>query len=124
MKRPDYQQPLPPMLLSNPEQGESVLRRSEQDEDPGALTSRLIDHALENARISNAEAAYLLGISESMVAKMRSVNSREGISFIQIVKLGPVFVWELHKAMHRKFGFGKRALGELLEAVGLVSVNQ
>lgn len=114
---------LPPTLLPNREPEAPLLTKQEQppqvpSADADALAAELFDVALAAARITSQEAAFLFGVSESMVRKMRSVNARERVSFVQMLKLPPAFHIELHRAMNRRFGFGRAALAQLLEAAG------
>lgn len=134
---------LPPMLLEKSEQEhpsfrmseqrssgagqrESTFRYSEHEPDacgnPEQLASQLFDEALTAARLTTKEVAHLLGISESLVQKMRSSESRGCPSFVQMLRLPPVFHLELHRAMNRRFGFGRAAIARLLDAVGDLAI--
>lgn len=114
---------LSPRPLSNREQQAVVLTKWEQQpevetSEADALAARLFDEALIAAQISSQEAAHLFGVSESLVRKMRSPNSRERVSFAQMLRLPPAFHIALHRVMNRRFGFGRAALARLLEAAG------
>jgi hypothetical protein len=89
-----------------------------QDDDPDAVASELFDTALTAAGLTTAEVAYLFKCSESVVRRMRSKDARERVSFGQMLRLPPAFHIELHRAMNRRFGFGRAALLRLLDAVG------
>lgn len=120
MTRRDPQLNLPPSLLANETHEPATRPNSTQDAD--ATASELFDEALKAARIETAEVAYLLGVSESVVRRMRSKDSRERVSFAQLLRLPPSFHWHLHKAMNRRFGFGQQALRDLLDTLGLIAV--
>ncbi len=116
------QQPLPPMPLEKCSH-EPVLRTKDTQPDPASvLASELFDAALTDARITSGEVAHLLGISESLVNRMRSPNYREGVSFTQLLRLPIEFHWQLHKVMSRRLGLRKRAVAELLDAVGSIAL--
>jgi hypothetical protein len=83
--------------------------------DADALAAMFFDEALTAAKITNQEAGFLIGVTESMVRKMRSTQNRERVSFTQLLRLPPKFHLELHRAMNRRFGFGRQLLGRLLD---------
>ena len=95
----------------------------QEQEPPDAIAAELFSEALNAAGMTNAEVAYLLGVSESLVRKMRSKDAREGVSLIQMLKLGPVFLWHFHRGLHAKCKFGRRALAEAVQALSLVGVG-
>lgn len=101
---------------ANQTQSETTLPK--ETHDAQSLAAELFDEALREARIETGEVAYLLGISESLVRRMRSKDARERVSFVQMLRLPPTFHIELHRAMNRRFGFGRAALRRLLDAVG------
>lgn len=89
------------------------------------MASELFDLALKNTKphaITSGEVAHLFGVSESLVNRMRSVNYREGVSFTQMLRLPPAFHVALHNEMNRRFGFGRQALHDLLDAVGRIAL--
>jgi len=120
---PQNQLNLPPSLLPKREQDEPVLTIQEQDADRTA--SEMFDEALKSARITSQEAAFLTGVSESLVRKWRSVQQREQPSFAQMLCLPAPFHIALHRVMNRRFGFGRAALRRLLDAAGdLMAVSE
>lgn len=86
------------------------------------LASELFDTALEAARITSANAAHLIGVSESLVNRMRSQNYREGVSFTQMLRLPSSFHIALFRVMNRQHGYGRAALRDLLDAAGALAV--
>lgn len=118
MSRHDRQLNLPPTLLAKGTQDAPVRPKCTQGPDEsGQLAAILFDEALTAAGISTAEAAFLFGISESVVRRMRSRDARERVSFAQILRLPPSFHFALHRAMNRRFGFGRQLLRRLLDDV-------
>lgn len=86
------------------------------------LSAQLFDEALREAKLTSQEVAHLLRVSESLVNRMRSPNYREGVSLRQMLRLPPAFHLELHRAMNRRFGFGRAMLRELLETLGCLAM--
>jgi hypothetical protein len=86
------------------------------------LAAVLFDEALKAAHIETGEAAYLLGVSESLVRRMRSKDARERVSFVQLLCLPPAFHLELHRAMNRHYGFGRHLLARVLEDLGALAL--
>lgn len=116
---------LPPVPLRNSEQSEAVFRNSEQD-DPVFRkaeqdASELFDRACTLARLENKEVAHLCEVSVSLVEKWRSREARGCPSLVQMLLLPPAFHLALHKVMNRRFGFGRAALVQLLEAAGALA---
>ena len=116
------QQPLPPMPLVNCSQAEPVRTKDTQPDHASILASELFDAALTDARITSGEVSHLLGVSESLVNRMRSPNYREGVSLVQMLRLPIEFHWQLHKVMSRRLGLRQRAVAELLDAVGSIAL--
>jgi hypothetical protein len=106
---------LPPTFLANETQAESVRPKCTQGDQAHELAAELFDEALTEARLSTAEVAYLFGVSESLVRRMRSKDARERVSLTQLLKLPARFHLELHRAMNRRFGFGRQLLRRLLD---------
>jgi len=106
------------MDLAKETQEHGVRPKCTQPDDSHELAAELFDRALTDAKISTAEAAYLFGVSESLVRRMRSKDARERASFPQMLKLPPTFHWQLHRAMNRKFGFWRLAMADAVEALG------
>lgn len=120
--RPDLNSVRGRMLRAN-ETRESVERpKCTQPDNPDVFSAVFFDQALTNARIETPEVAHLFGVSESVVRRMRNPNARERVSFAQMLKLPPRFHFELHKVMNRRYGFGRAALAELLEAAGSLAM--
>jgi DNA-binding transcriptional regulator LsrR (DeoR family) len=117
---PNHQLNLPPLPLANGTQPESVRPDSTQEAD--ALASVLFDQSLTRAQLTTADVAYQLKISESLVRRLRSADARERVSFAQILSLPPSFLLELTKALNARFGFGRAALLDLLDAAGRLAV--
>lgn len=86
--------------------------------------SRLFDEALTDARISTKEAAFLLGVSDAMIRKMRSADIAGRVTLTQLLLLPPAFHIALHRRLNARYGFGRAALARLLEAVGELTVVQ
>lgn len=103
---------------------EDALRpKQTHGDDPDALSAAFFDEALTNARLSTPDVAHLLGVSESLVRRMRSKDARERVSFAQMLRLPPRFHVELHRVMNRRYGFGRAALAQLLEAAGVLALG-
>jgi hypothetical protein len=119
----DRQLNLPPTLLPNREQESVLLPKQEQAPkvsagEADASAARLFDEALTAAQLSSQEAAHLLGCSESLVNKMRSPNARERVSLAHLLLLTPRFHLELHRALNRRFGFGRQLLRRIVDDLG------
>lgn len=93
-----------------------------QQPDADEMSAELFDTALTAASVTTAEAAFLLGISESLVRRMRSKDSRERVSFAQLLRLPPAFHLELHRAMNARYGYGRQALLDALDALGRIAL--
>lgn len=132
MSKRNLQLNLPPTEVRSSERAEPAFRKTESDEsavDRGyILAAELFDAAMENTRpeLANKEVSHLCGVSVSLVEKWRKPDTRACPSLMQMLLLPPAFHYALHKEMNRRFGFGRAALRDLLDAVGLVSlaVNQ
>lgn len=126
--RPNGQRSLPPMELRDSERPQPSFRNSEQAEaalsesEQGA--ARIFDQAVEAAGLTNKDVAHLCGVSVSLVEKWRSTEQRGAPSFVQMLMLPPSFHWHLHRALNRRFGFGKAALSQVLEGLGMLAVEQ
>lgn len=120
---------LPPSLLLNRESASGVLPNQEAPsalltnreqltvDEACALSSALVDDALTGARITNAEAAFVLEVDESMIRKMRSPNTREQMSHPQMLRLGsryPRFYVELNAALDARTGWFRQWATELM----------
>ena len=109
-----------PVVRANETHEDAV--RLEQTQLAHEEASALFDEALKAAGIETSDVAYLFGVSESVVNRMRSKDARERVSFAQMLLLPVSFHWHLHKAMNRRYGFGRRALAEMVDAAGMVAV--
>lgn len=113
-----------PEMLRAKDSRESDARTNDSEPDPLMQSaSFLFDAALRDARVTSAEAAHLMGISESLVNRMRSPNYRECVSLVQLLRCGPQVTWRFHVALHHKQKFGQLALREALQALSLVGVG-
>lgn len=100
-------------LLPNQEQAPTVLTNQERltQEEADDLSARLLNDAIEGARLTNGDIAFILGISESLVRKMRSPHTRERMSHAQMLRLGvarPLFYIELTIATDAHTGWFRR----------------
>lgn len=127
----DSQLNLPPVEVRGSEQDRPAFRKSEQDaatfrtteqDDVDGLAASLFDEALTAAALTNKEVAHLLGVSVSLVEKMRSTEARGCPSFVQMLRLPPAFHLELHRAMNRRFGFGRQLLRRILDDLSDLAV--
>lgn len=110
---------LSPMEVRKSERDEPAFRKSEHE----AQAARFFDIACMAAHLESKEIAFLCGdISVSLVDKWRSPESRGCPSFAQLLMLPARFHIELHRAMNAKFGFGRQALRDLLEAAGTLAL--
>jgi hypothetical protein len=91
-------------------------------EEAAKASSEIFDEAIRAAKLTNKEVAHLLGCSASLVMKMRSPEDRATVSFAQMLRLPLTFHIELHRAMNRRYGFGRAALARLVEAIGDIVV--
>ena len=103
------------MEVRKSDQSSQVVRKSDQ---ANADASALLDSVMREAGLSNAEVAFLTGVSENLVGKWRSPNDRHAPSFAQMWLLPPRFHLELNRAMSRRHGFGQTALRQVLEGLG------
>lgn len=114
---------LPPSLLPNPSQAETVRRKSSQSSEPvESLASTLFAQAMDDAKLTTAEVAYLVQHSESLVTRWRSPEHREQPSFAQLLRLPPAFHMALHKRLDQHYGFSHAAVRDALEAIGRLAV--
>lgn len=95
---------------SEPLEGE--FRESEQ------VAALVIDEAFTLAGLQNKEIAHLCGISVSLVEKWRKPDVKGCPSFAQMLRLPPAFHIALHRVLNRRYGFGRAALGRVLDALG------
>jgi hypothetical protein len=129
------QRNLPPMELRDPEQPDLAFRTSEQDapvagtfrnseQDELALreseqfAAHLLDVAFRDAGLENKDVAFFCGVSTSLVEKWRSTEQRGCPSFVQMLLLPPAFHIALHRRLNKRYGFGRSALKQLLDAAG------
>lgn len=115
---------------SRPSASALPLRTSEQlkvpfrsSEQPDALAAELLNAAFDAAGLENKDIAHLCGVSVSLVEKWRSPEARGCPSFLQMLCLPPSFHLALNRAMDKRFGFGRSALLDLLDAAGRLAVN-
>lgn len=117
-----HQMTFGPAPVAKGTQDEAVRPKCTQQADPDEMSAELFDAALTRARITTAEVAYLFGVSESLVRRMRSKNARERVALSQLLRLPPAFHLALHAELNAKYGFGRQALLDLLDAVGRLAV--
>lgn len=140
MAKGSVQQPLPPMEVRKTDDaagGAAGFRRSECDQNGDAsfrnsepvtadsvhaISAALFDEALENAHLTSKDVAFLWNCSVSNVEKMRSRGMRTCPSLVQLLLLPPRFHYELHKALNRRYGYGRQALRELLDVMGTLAL--
>jgi DNA-binding transcriptional regulator YiaG len=112
---------LPPAELRASEQSSPSFRNSEQDIEAlgksEQLAATFLNQALDAADLTNKEVAHLCGVSVSLVEKWRSTEARGCPSFVQLLMLPPTFHLELHRAMNRRFGFGRQLLARLMHDI-------
>lgn len=108
----------PSLVRRSMPSGASDLRAEEADR----LASELFDQALSDAGLTTKEVAYLLGVSDSLVMRMRSPEIRGRVSFTQLLRLPPAFHIALHRRLNARFGFGRAALRDLLEGLGTLAL--
>lgn len=123
---PNHQLGFGPMPLGDSEPREAAFRRSEQANEAlgksEQLASEILNAAFDAAGLQNKEIAHLCGVSVSLVEKWRSTEARGCPSFVQLLMLPVNFHWELHKAMDRHFGLGRRALADVISAIGSLAM--
>lgn len=116
-----------PVLLPNQEHEARLLPKQEHEpevapDQADAVASLLFDHALSDARLTSGEAAYLLGVSESMVRKMRSPQSRESVSLPKLLLL-PIDFWICFiPLVVRRLNLGQRIIGGLMNHLSVLSL--
>lgn len=113
---------LPPMEVEKSEGHDPILRNSQDDH--YTVSAQLIDAAMKDPRcgVTNKDVAFLAGVSESLVQKWRTPDARTCPSFVQLLRQTPAFHLSLHRAMNRRYGFGRIVLADLLEAVGSLAL--
>lgn len=72
--------------------------------------------------LTNQEIAYLWKCSEDLPRKMRSREARACPSLVQLLLLPPSFHLRLHRELNTRFGFGRAALMDLLDAAGRLAL--
>ena len=88
-----------------------------------ALAAQLFANALDDAKITRDEAAFLMGgISRSMVDQMCSPTVAKAPSLVQIVLLGPAFHIALIKQLDGHFGLGRVLLAQAQQALGTLAI--
>lgn len=86
------------------------------------LAAEVFDEALIRAGIGTEEAALIVGVSKSLVSRWRSDSYREQPSYAQLLRLPAHFQYAMHKVANQRFGFGRAALLDLLDAAGQLAV--
>lgn len=125
-QRGDSQLTFGPAEVRNSEEAQPVLRSSEDDattpDSIHEISASLFDDACKGARLTNKEVSFLWKCSVSNVEKMRLVGTRTCPSLVQLLLLPPRFHYEFHKAMNKRYGYGRAALREVLEALGTLAL--
>jgi DNA-binding transcriptional regulator YiaG len=107
------------MEVRGSEQPSTAFRNSEHDVEAlgesEQLAATFLNQAFDAAGLTTKEIAHLCGVSTSLVEKWRSTDARGGPSFVQLLMLPPTFHFELHRAMNRRFGFGRQLLARLAD---------
>ena len=85
---------------------------------PEMQASVVFDMACIRFGQKNQAIALTAGVSESLVSRWRNPEHREVPSLSQVVALGPEFQRLFAREQSKFYGFGKRALLDLVEAVG------
>lgn len=121
MPRTNRQLNLPPAPLQTLSRKPESRKKFSPDA-ADADSAVIFDEALSASGLTSKEVGLLAGVSESLVSRWRSPNYSEAPSFTQMLRLPIAFHLALHKAMNRRFGFGRAAVEQLLEAAGLLAV--
>lgn len=110
------------MELRSAESQRAGFRKSEPLDDRFRESERdaavLLDESFTLARLENKEIAHLCGVSVSLVEKWRKPDVKGCPSFAQMLRLPPAFHIALHRVLNRRYGFGRAALGRVLDALG------
>lgn len=107
--------------VRKPDHADQAVRNTDR-EAAEALASTIFSNALQAAGIEHGEAAYLLGVSASMVDKMCSPNERQAPSFVQLLLLPPSFHLALIKELDKHFGLGRALLARVQESLGTLGL--
>lgn len=86
------------------------------------LASELFDAALTAAQITSGEAAYLIGVSESVVRRMRSKEAREQVSAWQELLLPPSYHLAKFDVLFLRLDRPEGHVVRLLRALGSLMV--
>jgi hypothetical protein len=121
--RSNSERPLPLMPLENLSRGADSRKKVSPD-DSDRISAEIFDAALTAADIESTWVAAHLGVSESLVSRWRSPNYTEAPSFTQMLRLPVSFHWELNRATSKRFGFGRRAIAQVLEGLGMLAMEQ
>jgi len=126
MPRRHLQSDAPQLPLRTSEQLKAPFRSSERGADALSqseqIAAELLRAAFKRARLNDKEIAHLCGVSRSLVEKWSSTEQRGCPSFVQLLLLPPSFHYALHKEMNARFGFGKQALRDLMDAAGSLAM--
>ena len=85
---------------------------------PTQIASVIFDMACIRFGEKDEALAITVGVSRSMVTRWRDLDAREVPNTAQIAALGEDFNRIYGKVRNRFYGFGKRALIDLLDSVG------
>lgn len=87
-----------------------------------ALAADVFTRALEAAAITRDEAAFLMGVTRSMVDQMCAPTVAKAPSLIQVLLLGPAFHLALIHELDKHFGLGRAALARVQQALGTLGL--
>lgn len=88
---------------------------------PEMVASVVFDMACIAFGAKNQALALVLGVNESRISRWRNVHESDVPSTAQVIALGPEFE-RVYNKQHSMFrGFGRRALLDMVDALGLVA---
>lgn len=101
-----------------------ILKQSSEPTEmtPEMVASVVFDAAAIRFGQKNAALAITLGVSESLISRWRNPEHREVPSLVQVIALGADFQRLFVKEQSKFYGFGRKALLDLVDAVGELSV--
>lgn len=117
VRRPD---PLK-AAVRNSDHAEDPVRKSDR-EAAERLAAELFARALEAAHIERDEAAFLMGVTRSMVDKMCAPTEAKAPSLVQLVLLGPAFHVALIQQLDHHFGLGRALLARVQQTLGTLGL--
>lgn len=88
---------------------------------PQELAAVCLDEARIACGLEPKELASHFGLSESVIHRWMNVNARECPSQSQLTSLGSEFMRQLTKSYDRRFGWGRKALLDVVTAMGALA---